>query len=113
MSRTTQACYALICTAFVTTALIFLQASSLMESSAQAEMVVNRNAVTMLTARFQAGEEILYVLDSNRERLFAYSHNPSKQTIELLDSVDISRVMQAEPAGGNAKPGQPRRPVTR
>lgn len=111
MNRTTSACYLMLASAFVLSALALLQASSLIENRAHAEMVVSKGTVTMVTTQFSGDSEILYVLDSSRSRLFAYVHDPSKRTIVLLDSVDISRAFagggggdEKETRGGGRKP---------
>ncbi len=93
MNRTQTATYSLMASAFILTALIFLQASRWIESRAYAEMVVNKDSITMISTRYQADTEIVYVLDSQRGRLMAYLLNPNRQTIELLQNgvMDLPR----------------------
>ena len=102
MSRTHTAGYMLLASAFILTALIFVQASrpsspqraadgrstpsiaNLLESTAHGEMVVTKDFVTLLTAQYQGDNEVLYLLDAKSEMLLVYLVNPSRNEIQLL-----------------------------
>lgn len=91
MTRSQTAVYCLIASAIVLTALIFVQGSRLMNNEADAEMVVEKNAVSMLSTRSQADSEVLYVLESNQQVLMAYRHDPNRGEIPLLGRLDLRR----------------------
>jgi hypothetical protein len=107
MNRNPLTGYMLLASAFVLMAMILLQASRLIDDRAHAEMVVNKDSVTMITTRFQGDSEILYILDSRSGRLFAYMLNPNTQVIEPLSTMDLSRefsVGAAERPGARPQP---------
>lgn len=106
MNRFQLACYTMVATAFILTALVLLQASRLIDNRAHAEMVVNKDAVTMITAQFQGDSEMLYILDSRTGRLFAYMLNPNTRVIEPMAAMDISREFGAP---GGARGTTPQR----
>jgi len=100
MNRIQIACYTMLATAFVLTSLILLQASRLIESRAHAEMVVNKDAVTMISTQYQGDSELVYILDSRSGRLFAYMLNPNSRTIDLMATADMTREFGGAQRGG-------------
>ena len=100
MNRTQLGCYTLLASAFVLAAMILMQASRLIDDRAHAEMVVNKDSVTMITTQFQTDSEILYILDSRSGRLFAYMLDPNTQVIQPMSTMDLGREFGA--AGGGA-----------
>jgi len=98
MNRTQLACYSLMASAFVLTAMIFIQASRLMDDAAHAEMVVNRGTVTMMSTAFRTDADIIYVMDSANSRLLAYMVDPNQKVIQLLRGgiMDITREFERQ-----------------
>jgi hypothetical protein len=83
--------------------MVLLQASRLLDTSAHAAMVVNKDAVTMITTPAPAGGELLYILDSRSGRLFAYTLNVNKQ-IDLMAQMDIGQEFGAAAADATLPP---------
>jgi hypothetical protein len=110
MKRTQVAQYSLLASAFVLAALTLLQASRLIDNRAQAAMAVNKDAVTMITAEspLGGGDEILYILDSSRGRLFAYSYNLNNKAIEPFAVMEIASAFKG--AGDGKDTGRKRAP---
>jgi len=84
MTRIQTACCCLAASAFVLAALVMVQASHFADNKAQAEMVVNKDTFTLMSAQFRTDSEIIYVLDSRNERLLAYLLDPNQRVIKLL-----------------------------
>ncbi len=103
MKRHELACYMLIASAIVTSALICARASSVIDSRAQAEMAVHKDVLTVISTKFRNDSEIVYVLDSKNERLLAYMYDPNQKFINLLPggSMDVADAFQRtlRPAG--------------
>ncbi len=94
MTRTQTACYALIASAFVLAAMLAAAVSQRHDPAAHAEMVVNKNVFTILTAAgFQENEEFIYLLDNKNERLLCYIHDP-RGRIELFGSMNVTQEIQ-------------------
>jgi hypothetical protein len=108
MSRIQMACYGLIASAFVLTALIVTRVSVMADNKAYADLVVHKDIVTMLTTSYTTDADIVYVLDSKQERLLAYSMNPNRGTIELLPGgvLDVGKAFELHLRGG-ANPKAP------
>lgn len=102
MNRTELACYCLIASAFVLGGLVLIQADRIVPSNeAQAEMVVNKDNLTVLTTEVAPGREIVYILDNRSEQLLAYELDPNKKVVELRDKLDVADNMEkAEKAAG-------------
>ncbi|MBI1370151.1 MAG: hypothetical protein GC162_16040 [Planctomycetes bacterium] len=94
MTRVQTACYALIASAIVLTALLLVQSSQTLVQPAHAEMVVHKDFTTMLSTRYRADTDIVYVLDSKQARLLAYVLDPNKKTIELLGDMDVAKAFE-------------------
>lgn len=90
MKRTELACYTLLASAIVLTALVFVQANRFTDNTAHAEMVVNKDFTTMLSAQFRTDSEIIYVLDSKQARLMAYIMDNNRNRVELLGEMDVA-----------------------
>lgn len=110
MKRIDTACYGLVASAFVLTALLLVQVARLSDQRAHAEMVVTKGTITMVTTVFRSDSEVLYVLDSKNERLLAYMMDPNKKTIELLPGgmLDLAKDFDAaaeRATGGAGRPG--------
>ncbi|QNN23861.1 hypothetical protein HED60_16830 [Planctomycetales bacterium ZRK34] len=90
MKRTELACYTLLASAIVLTALLFVQAQRFVDTTAHAEMVVNKDFTTMLSAQFRTDSEIIYVLDSKQARLIAYIMDTNRKRVERIGEMDVA-----------------------
>jgi hypothetical protein len=97
MTRIQMACSCLLASAFVLGALVLVQGSRYVESQAHAAMVVNKDPLTLLSARATPDQEVVYVLDSKQERLLVYQVDPNRKTIELLPNgvLDMGKAFEA------------------
>lgn len=114
MKRCELACYMLIASAIITTSLICVRASGMLDSRAQAEMAVHKDVLTVISTRFRNDTEIIYVLDSKSERLLAYLYDPNNKVIDLMPggSMDVAdafnRTMRPAVGGVRGTRPQPR-----
>ncbi len=94
---------ALWASALVILAMLITQAGQRWaESAAQASDVATIGDLTILTADSGDNEDILAILDRRNETLFVYGVR-NRQSVELFDSYDMSRVfMDARVAAGLA-----------
>ena len=109
MNRIQLACYCLIASAIVTTALICSRASNLIDSPALAEMSVHKDMLTMISTKSQRAidAEIIYVLDSKSEHLMAYQLDFNRKSIDLLAAMDLAAEFgRKNPVVGKDKPGR-------
>lgn len=86
----TLACYFLIASAFVLAGMLTLKISD--RSAAQAEMVVQKDIFTVLTAEGISGEQFVYALDNKNEVLLCYAMS-SRGQIELYAALDVAGEM--------------------
>lgn len=108
MNRLHLACFSLIASAFVLAGLLIVAAPGHLTQKAQAEMLVNKDTVTMMTTLTRPGEEALFVIDSVNERLLIYRTElaGARGKLELAGNVDLRRLfgaVQAGPAGGGGR----------
>ena len=85
------ACYALIASAFILAGLLMFNMRHALEQQAKADLVVNRQNFTVMTALTKDGEESVFVLDNVTSRLLVYSLNVQRKSLELVANEDISR----------------------
>jgi hypothetical protein len=110
MTRTRLACYGLLASAFILAALVLVQASRFLDTSARADQVVNKDSVTMITARsHNADSEILYVLEAENRMLMAYMLDPNREVLQLLSNgtLDVGRAFEQYLSGGASRDNQP------
>jgi hypothetical protein len=75
-------------------------------------MTVSAGAYTMTVGQSASvDEEFLYVLDGPAEKMIAYRFNTTRQTIDVIQGIDLSG-LRAPTAGQSATPAG-RRPPTR
>ena len=76
MNRIELACYSLIASAFILSALLIYNLQTRMDAQANAGVVLNRDNVTLLTARVRGGtnkpDEALFVLSNLQQRIVVY-----------------------------------------
>ncbi len=95
------ACYSLIASAMILAGLLFMQLHTLMPS-AEANMVLNRNSLTMLTAPTAQGADSLFIIDSRTNRLLIYQTDIGQDRLELVQTINLADV-------GNNAGATPRR----
>jgi len=107
MNRIQTACYCLIASAVVLGALVMVQGSKFVNNTAQAEMVVNKDFTTVLSAQFRTDSEIIYVLDSKQAVLQAYIMDNNRNQIERLGAMDVAAMFErwAKRGGGLQRGG--------
>lgn len=101
MNRTNLACFALLASAFVLAAILFVQMQShSILSEAQASMVVNDAPVSAMTLKSRNGEDVLCVLENTSQRLLIYRTDLARNQLRLVQNVDLSQIF------GNIAPGR-------
>ncbi|MBI1372683.1 MAG: hypothetical protein GC159_07960 [Phycisphaera sp.] len=105
--QTNTACWILVATAFILTAIVMIQAQRFVDNQAQALMVLDKGSFTLMTAPVSSAEELLYVLDSRSGLLLAYAQdrNARDKRVQLLDKLSVSGEMDTiMRAGAGAAP---------
>ena len=92
MERIELACYSLIASAFVLAGMLLTQLPDQMVQSAQGGLVLNRETLTLMTARTRPDEEALFVLDGSKGKLLIYRLNVGKKQLELSGSADLNHI---------------------
>jgi len=105
MNKTQIAGYALMTSAFLLAAFVFALAQDRFGQTAEANLVITRENVTAMTARTRNGEEGLFVLENNSQRLLVYTLDVSKKRLELSGGYDLAKAFRtpaAKTSGGGA-----------
>ncbi|MBL4700414.1 MAG: hypothetical protein JKX85_04075 [Phycisphaeraceae bacterium] len=93
MNRTTQACYALLASAFVLAAILLIQLQSHdILSQAQASMVIHDTPVSAMTLKSRNGEEVLCILEDTSQRLLIYRTDLTRNQLRLVQNVNLARI---------------------
>lgn len=85
MDRTNFACCILLASAFVLSGMLLMQT----QPTAKAEMVVNKDTVTLMTAKTRPDAESLFVIDSLNEKMLIYNTDLGKKRILLAQTVNL------------------------
>ncbi len=101
MDRLNTACYSLIASAFVLAGLLVATAIDRVTPAAQAGMVVNKETLTMLTAKTRPDEEAMFVLDGLNQVLLIYRLDVAKKQLELSAAAYLPDLFQE---GGDGQP---------
>lgn len=101
MNRIQLACYSLIASAFVLSALLVVQIQNrqiALDQKAEAAMVINRDTFTIMTAITRKDEEALFVLDNQTQRLMVFKLDQEKNAVRLIKDgvVDLAAVFRTE-----------------
>lgn len=99
MHKKNFACYSLIASALILAALLFVQVQNHLPT-ANANMVLNRGSLTMLTAPTAQGEESLFIIDSRSNRLLIYQTDIGQGRLELKQSINLAEVGNAPRGAG-------------
>lgn len=94
MNRTALACYSLLASAFVLAGILVAQLPRPLIPSAQASMLVNKETLTLMTARTRPDEEALFILDGLKGKLLIYRLDLGKKQLELSGSADLAHVFR-------------------
>jgi hypothetical protein len=97
MNRTALACYALIASAFMLGALLLHHLNQRgvdLTSTAEAELIVDRDDLSVLTAKTTEDEEALFILDRSG-RLLVYKVDLARDRLTLAAREDLSRLFGA------------------
>lgn len=86
INRTELAGYTLLASAFVLTAILFVQVSQYSGNEAHAEMVARSGSVTMLTTNLRSEEDLVYLLDSQSQQLLVYKLDATRHEIQLMSN---------------------------
>ncbi len=105
MNRIQLACYGLIASAFVLTAILLVQLDARFTSEADAALVIARENFTLLTARTRQNEEALFVLDNANERLLIYRLDLGKQALLPAGAFSLPTLFQNAASGGTGNRG--------
>ncbi|HAI14123.1 MAG TPA: hypothetical protein DCM28_20625 [Phycisphaerales bacterium] len=102
MNRSTLACYALLASAFVLSAILFVQMQSKsILSEANASMVVNDAPVSAMTLRARNNDEVLCVLENNSQRLLIYNTDVARKQLRIVQNIDLGQYFRnLTPSGG-------------
>ncbi|MFK7790674.1 MAG: hypothetical protein AB8C95_14425 [Phycisphaeraceae bacterium] len=97
MNRIQTACFCLIASAFVLSAILVVRIDQQAAPNAvQADQVIAMPAFTMMTARTRGGqddgEESLFILDNNAGVLVVYAPNVGRKQIEPIQGIKMSDI---------------------
>jgi len=102
MTRTDMACYGLLASAFVLTALVVVQLQNkTVLPEAEASVALTSGPITALTTRTRDNEEALFLLHNNAQRLLIYRTDLGKNRVIIEESLDLARAFNV---GQNNKP---------
>ena len=99
MNRIQTACFCLIASAFVLSAILLVRIDQkAAPNAAQADQVIAQPAFTMMTARTRGGgdgdvgEESLFILDNNAGVMVVYAPNVSRKQLEPIAGIRMSEI---------------------
>lgn len=97
MNRIQTACFCLLASAFVLSAILVVRIDQqAAPNAAHADQVIAMPAFTMMTARTRGnqggGEESLFVLDNNAGVLVVYAPNVGRKQIEPIQGIRMSDI---------------------
>lgn len=100
MKRFEFASYSLLASAFVLAGLLVVQMQNhTVLPTANAEMVLNRGNITLMTAQTRPNEEAIFILENTTAKLLVYKVDAAKKRIDLARSAELAPWLRA--AGGN------------
>jgi hypothetical protein len=113
MKRFDFACYSLLASAFVLAAIVLVQLQSRsVLPTANAEMVLNRGNLTLMTAQTRPNEESVFVLENSTSTLLVYKIDVNRKRIDLARKQELSgwlRAAQGQTGGASTGGGRPAR----
>jgi hypothetical protein len=106
MNRTHLACYSMIASAFVLAGLLLVSLPERLVTSAEASLVLNKDTLTLMTARTRPDEEALFVLDGLSEKLLIYRLDIAKKQLELVGAADLAEIFKGDLGQNPTKRGR-------
>ena len=100
MGKIQLACCGLATSAFILAAMLITNLADRLTPQAQAELVVNKETLTLLTTATSSDEEALFVLDGLSEKLLIYRLDITSKELELAGAADLPKIFQG--GGGGA-----------
>ena len=92
MNRTTLACYALLASAFVLSAILFIQMQNKsILAQANASMVINDAPVSAMTLRARNDDEVLCILENTSQRLLIYRTDVTRKQMRIVQNINLSQ----------------------
>lgn len=110
MNRIQMACYALMASAFILAGLLLVRVQDTQFlPSAQADQVITRGNLTILSAKSRVDEEAIFVLDNISQRLLIYKVRliGNQGRIELARRLDMEQLFTGGGAGAGGQVGKP------
>ncbi len=101
MTRIETACACLIASAFVLGGLLLSRLGT--ASTAHAEMVVNRDNFTFMTARTSGEVESVFVLDNINEKLMIYDADLGRKQLKFAALLDLAVPEPVDRKGGGGR----------
>ena len=106
MKRYDLACYSLLASAFVLAGLLMVQLQSRsVLPAANAEMVLNRGNITLMTAQTRPDEEAVFILENSTAKLLVYRIDIAKKRIDLARASDLAPWLRAAQGGTGTTTG--------
>ncbi|MEO0477507.1 MAG: hypothetical protein AAF085_16305 [Planctomycetota bacterium] len=99
MNRIQTACFCLLASAFVLSAILIIQIDQKSaQNAAHADQVIAQPAFTMMTARTRGGgndgpgEESLFILDNNAGVLVVYAPDVSNKQLKPIEGIKMQNI---------------------
>lgn len=97
MNRIQTACFVLLASAFVLSAILIVRIDQKAQpNTAQADMVIAQPAFTMMTARTRGdadnAEESLFILDSNTGVVVVYAPNVGQERLDPIKAIAVGKL---------------------
>lgn len=91
MNRIQTACFCLLASAFVLSAILVVRLDRVeTENAAHADQVIAQpNSFSLMTARTRGADESLFVLDSASGKLVIYKPNVGRQQLEVVRAFNL------------------------
>lgn len=85
------ACWALLASAFILSAILIVELGALSGSTAKANMVIDRDAFALMTAQTASNQESLFIVDNRHGYLLMYEMNLPDHRMVLTGAVNLNR----------------------
>lgn len=103
MKRFELAGYSLLASAFVLAGLLIVQMQNhSVLATANAEMVLNRGNITLMTAKTRPNEEAIFVLENTTAKLLVYRVDAGRKRIDLARSAELAPWIRAASSGSSS-----------
>jgi len=96
MKRIELTCYCLLASAFVLAGLLMVQLQNRsVLPAANAEMVLTRGNLTLMTAQTRPNEEAVFVLENSTSTLLVYKIDANRKRIDLARKAELTPWLRA------------------